>query len=74
MCFVHELEQLVDHSLEELPMCFKETRILSDDIHDIGGNNSFVILSSFDLAKSEEVLDNGNKEPLLLFLIWRNQL
>ena len=74
MCLVHELEQLVDHSLEELPMCFKETRILSDDIHNVGGNNSFVILSSFDLAKSEEVLDNGNKEPLLLFLIWRKQL
>ena len=55
-------------------MCFKETRILTDYIHNIGGNNSFVILSSFDLAKSEEVLDNGNKEPLLLFLIWRKQL
>ena len=35
MCLMHELKELVDYRLQELPMRFEETRILADDIHDI---------------------------------------
>lgn len=32
MCFMHELKQLVDHSLQEFPVGTQELRILSNDI------------------------------------------
>lgn len=53
MGFVHELEEFVDNSFQELPMRLKESRILTDDIHNVGGNDSFVILSALDLTKSQ---------------------
>ena len=56
MCLVHELEELVDDRLEELPVCLQETRILADDIHNIGGNDCFVILATLDLAKAKKVV------------------
>jgi hypothetical protein len=49
---MHELEELVDYRLEELPMGFKESRILPDDIHDIGGNDSLVILPLFHFSQA----------------------
>ena len=32
---VSELEELIDDSLEELPVSLEETRVLSNDVHDI---------------------------------------
>lgn len=32
---VSELEELVDDGLEELPVSFEETRVLTDDVHDV---------------------------------------
>ncbi len=45
MRLVHELEQLVYHRLEELPMRLEKPRVLAHDIHDITGNDSLVVLS-----------------------------
>ena len=33
---VHELEQFVDNSLQESPVCSQEAWILADDVHNIG--------------------------------------
>lgn len=35
MCLVHELKQLVDNGLQEFPMRFEESRVLTHNIHDI---------------------------------------
>ena len=35
MSLVSELKELVDDSLEELPVSFEETRVLTDNVHDI---------------------------------------
>ena len=48
--FVHELEEFVHDRLQEFPMGFQEARVLTDDVHDIGGDDGFVVLSTFDLA------------------------
>jgi hypothetical protein len=60
MRLVHELEEFVDDRLQEFPMCFEEPWILPNDIHDIGCDNSLIILSAFDFAQSKEVLNDGN--------------
>jgi len=55
MTLVHELEQLVDDRLEELPVDAQKPRILADDVHDVRGNHRLVILSPLLLAKAKEV-------------------
>lgn len=50
MRFVHELEQFVHNSLQKLPVRLQETRVLSDDIHDVRSDDRFVVLSSFDFT------------------------
>jgi len=50
MGFVHELEQFVDHRLEEFPMSLQKPGILTNDIHDIGRHHRFVVLSPFYFA------------------------
>jgi hypothetical protein len=70
MGFVHELEEFVDDSFQELPMRLKESRVLTDDVHNVGGNDSFVILSALDLTKSQQIFDNSHQEAFLGFLIW----
>ena len=35
MSLVSELEELVDDSLEEFPVSFEESRILTNNVHDI---------------------------------------
>lgn len=47
---VHELEQLVDDCLEELPVRFEEARVLADDIHDVRRDDRLVVLATLDLA------------------------
>jgi len=44
---VHEFEELVHDCFQELPMRFEEARVLPHDVHDIGGNDGFVILAAF---------------------------
>jgi hypothetical protein len=68
---VHELEKLIDHGLEELPVRLEESGILANNVHDVTSNNSFVILSALHLGQSQEVLDNGDKEALLCLLVHR---
>ncbi len=68
MRFVHEFEEFVDNSLQELPMRLEETGILTNNVHDVGCNDSLVIFSSFHLSQPEKILDDSNKETLLSFL------
>ena len=45
VCLVHELEEFVDHGLEKPPVSSKEARVLSHDVHDVGGYDGLVVLS-----------------------------
>lgn len=67
---MHELEQLVRHGLQEFPVGFEEPWVLADDIHDVGGDDSLVVLAPLHLGQSQEVLDNSDKEPLLDVLVY----
>ncbi len=67
---MHEFEQFVDDRLQEFPMGFQETRILANNIHDIGGDNSLVVLSALNLAKSQKVANDCDEESLLGLLVY----
>lgn len=69
MCLVHELEQLVDYGLQELPVGFKETRVLANNIHDVGCDHSLVIFPAFEFGETQQVLDDRDQEPLFCFLV-----
>lgn len=69
MSLVHELKEFVDDSLEELPMRFEEARVLANNIHDVGGYDSFVVFATFNLAKTKQVFDNSDQEALLCLLV-----
>lgn len=71
MSLVHKLEELVDDSLEEFPVCLEETRVLPDNVHDVGSTHRLVVLASFLLGQSQEVLDDRDQEPLLHVLACR---
>jgi hypothetical protein len=49
---MHEFEQLVDDRFEELPVRFEESRILSNDVHDVGCDDGFVVFAPLDLAET----------------------
>mmetsp|Transcript_45937 Transcript_45937/g.139255 ORF Transcript_45937/g.139255 Transcript_45937/m.139255 type:complete len:499 (-) Transcript_45937:491-1987(-) len=68
---VHELEQLEDHRLEELPMGPQEPRVLPDDVHDVAGDHGLVLLAALHLAQAQEVPNDGDQEPLLVALVHR---
>lgn len=53
---MHELKQLVDHSFQELPVGSEETWILANDVHDVGGYDGLVVLSSLLLAQTQQIL------------------
>ena len=72
--FVHEFEELVDNSFQEFPVCLEESRILADDVHDIGGNNRFVVLSAFDLAETKQILDHGYQKAFLGLFVYRGMV
>lgn len=57
---VHELEELVDNGLQELPVRLQKARILADDVHNVRRNNGFVVLPALDLAQAKQVLDDGH--------------
>lgn len=53
---VHELKEFVDHRLEELPVGSEEAWILANDVHDVGGYDGLVVLSSLLLTQTQQVL------------------
>jgi hypothetical protein len=65
---MHEFEQLVDHGLQKLPMCLEESRVLANDVHNIGGHDRFVVLASLIFAQSQKVFDDCDKESLFQVL------
>ncbi len=58
---VHELKQLVDDSLEELPVGPEESWVLTDDVHDVGGDDGLVIFPSFLFTQTQQVLRQKQK-------------
>ena len=71
MRLVHELEELVDDRLKELPVRLEEARVLADDVHDVRGDDGLVVLAALDLAQAEEVLDDGDEEALFGLFVWK---
>lgn len=69
MSLMHELEQLVDDSLQELPVGFEESGILTDNVHNVGSTDSLVVLASLHLSKTKEILDDSHKEALFSLLV-----
>lgn len=53
---MHELKEFVDHSFEELPVGSEKAWILANNIHDVGGYDGLVVLSSFLLAQTQQIL------------------
>ncbi len=53
---MHELKEFVDHSFEELPVGSEEAWILPNDVHDVGGYDGLVVLSSLLLAQTQQIL------------------
>lgn len=51
-------------------MCLQETRILSDNVHDIRRNDGLVVFPPFDFAEAEKILDDRHQETFLGFLIY----
>mmetsp|Transcript_78298 Transcript_78298/g.173487 ORF Transcript_78298/g.173487 Transcript_78298/m.173487 type:complete len:304 (-) Transcript_78298:1123-2034(-) len=67
--FVHELEEFEDHRLQKLPMGPEEARVLANDVHDVAGHYSLVLLAPLHLAETEKILDHVDKEALLIRLV-----
>lgn len=51
-------------------MRFQESRVLADDVHDVGSNNRFVVFTSFQFDKSKKLFDDRYKETFLCLLIF----
>ena len=56
---VHELKELVDNGLEELPVGPEEAGVLAHDVHDVGGYDGLVVLPPLLLTQPQQVLENG---------------
>ena len=61
---MHELEQLLDNSLQELPVPLQEYRELSDHVHYITRHHRLVVFPSFAFAKRQQVFNHSNYEFL----------
>jgi hypothetical protein len=66
---MHELKQFIDNSFEELPVGPEESGILPHHVHDVGGNDSFVVLALFLLAKTQQIFDDGHQKPFFVLLV-----
>eukprot|EP00001_Collodictyon_triciliatum_P065116 11553_4 len=64
MRLVHELEQLIHHSFEELPVRTQESRILSDYVHDVASDHCLIVFPSHNFTKPQKILDHVHKEFL----------
>ena len=69
MSLVHKLEQFVDHRLQKFPMGLQETGILSHNVHDVTGNNGFVVFTAFHFCETEEIFNDCNKKAFFSLLI-----
>ena len=67
--FVHELEEFVDDRLQKAPMSAQKSRILSHDVHNIRGNNGFVIFALLLFAKTQQLFDDRHQKPFLVFFV-----
>ena len=56
---VHELEKFVHHCLQEAPMGPEKARILSHNVHDVGGDDGLVVLALLLLAQSQQIFNDG---------------
>ena len=74
MRFVHELEKLIDDSFEELPVCFEEPRILSNDVHDIRCHDRLVVLSALHFNEAQKFFDDSDQESFLLLFVCNESL
>ncbi len=43
--------------------------VLSHNVHDVGGNDGFVVLPSLLLTQAQQFLDHRDQEPLLVLLV-----
>lgn len=59
---MHELKEFVDHCFEKLPMGSEEAWILANNIHDVGGDDGLVVLSSLLLTQTQQVLEREGDE------------
>ena len=66
---VHKLKEFVHDRLQELPVCLEEARVLANNVHDIGGNNGFVVLPSFYFNQAQEFFDDSHEEPFFSVLV-----
>ena len=57
---VHELEQLVNNSLQEPPVGPKESWVLTHDVHDVRGNDGLVVFPLLLFTKAQEILTLNN--------------
>ena len=69
MGLVHEFKKFVDHGLEELPMCLEEPRVLTNNVHDIGSDDRFVVFSAFDLTQPEEIFNYRHQETFFRLFV-----
>ena len=66
---VHELEQLVNDSLQKLPVSLEETWVLSHNVHDVTSHDSFVVFATLHLSKPKKVFDHSDQESLLSLFV-----
>lgn len=50
-------------------MRLQEARVLPDDVHDVGRDNSLVVLSLLHLCKAQEILNNSDEETFFRFFV-----
>lgn len=58
---MHELKKFVDDGFEELPVGSEKAWVLADDVHDVGGYDGLVVLSSLLLAQTQQILRHKHK-------------
>lgn len=70
MSLVHELKQFVHDCFEELPVRFQESRVLADDVHDVGSDDGLVVFAALQLDKPKQLFDDRYKKSFLRVLIF----
>jgi hypothetical protein len=41
-------------------MCFEESRVLTDDVHDVRRDNGFVVFATLALAETKKIFDDSD--------------
>ncbi|KAH3662578.1 hypothetical protein OGAPHI_005830 [Ogataea philodendri] len=71
--FMHKFKQLIDNSLQELPVSFQESWVLSNNVHDVGCHNCLVILTPFHFGQRQQIFNNCNQESFLSLFVHRTR-